>query len=175
MPFLATISILLGYGFILSYERIKINKKFIILNQIVIKYKVVLSLIPIIITVFGIFIKASFWERENFYFYKFGDKIKNITSPEDVIMYHSTVSDGWCATRRNFVQDIAYAPGARYRVKNEVEKYDITHILIDISDYIYPRSQYGNIEKIKNFYHDIQLEEVLRDEKNGYYFYKIAN
>lgn len=174
MPFLATISILLGYGLILIYEKIINFQTVKIINLIIIKNKIILSLIPIIITILGILLKPSFWERENFHFYEFGKKIKSVTSSQDVIMYHSTVSDGWCATKRDFVQDISYIPEARYRTLNEVKKYKVSHLFIDLSDYIYQRSHYGDINKIKSFYKNINLDEILIDKKNGYYFYKVT-
>jgi hypothetical protein len=173
---LAPVSVLLGYGLILIYNQcLKYNnlKKIIFF---LFKFRVVVCIIPILITIIGITIKPSFWERDSSHFYKFGEKIKKVTKENDTIMLASTVSDGWCVTRRNFVQDIAFYdnPKFKYRIKQEVEKYEVNYLLIDLSGHIYQRG-YASIEKVIKSYSNLNLIEILKDEANGYYFYKIQN
>jgi hypothetical protein len=50
--------------------------------------------------------------------------------------------------------------------------------LVDLSNYIYSRRQNAgmNIDKVlTDYYSNINLKEVLKDESHGYYFYKIQN
>jgi hypothetical protein len=173
---LAPTSILLGYGLILIYDQCF---KYNILKEVILflfKFRVVVCIIPILITIIGIQTKPSFWERDSSHFYNFGEKIKKVTKENDTIMLASTVSDGWCATRRNFVQDIAFYdnPNYKHRIKQEVEKYKVNYLLIDLSDHIYQRGG-RSIEKVIMSYSNLNLIEILKDEANGYYFYKIKN
>jgi hypothetical protein len=173
---IAPASILLGYGLILIYDQ---SFKYNILKEIILflfKFRVVVCIIPILITIIGIQTKPSFWERDSSHFYNFGEKIKKVTKENDTIMLASTVSDGWCATRRNFVQDIAFYdnPNYKHRIKQEVEKYKVNYLLIDLSDHIYQRGG-RSIEKVIMSYSNLNLIEILKDEANGYYFYKIKN
>jgi len=173
---IAPTSILLGYGLILIYDQCF---KYNILKEIILflfKFRVVVCIIPILITIIGIQTKPSFWERDSSHFYNFGEKIKKVTKENDTIMLASTVSDGWCATRRNFVQDIAFYdnPNYKHRIKQEVEKYKVNYLLIDLSDHIYQRGG-RSIEKVIMSYSNLNLIEILKDEANGYYFYKIKN
>jgi hypothetical protein len=173
---IAPTSILLGYGLILIYDQCF---KYNILKEVILflfKFRVVVCIIPILITIIGIQTKPSFWERDSSHFYNFGEKIKKVTKENDTIMLASTVSDGWCATRRNFVQDIAFYdnPNYKHRIKQEVEKYKVNYLLIDLSDHIYQRGG-RSIEKVIMSYSNLNLIEILKDEANGYYFYKIKN
>jgi hypothetical protein len=173
---LAPTSILLGYGLILIYDQCF---KYNILKEVILflfKFRVVVCIIPILITIIGIQTKPSFWERDSSHFYNFGKKIKKVTKENDTIMLSTTVSDGWCVTRRNFVQDIAFYdnPNYKYRIKQEVEKYKVNYLLIDLSGHIYQRG-YASIEKVIKSYSKLNLIEILKDEANGYYFYKIQN
>jgi hypothetical protein len=176
LVFLAPVSILLGYGLILIYD--KVIKYEIIKNKvkILLKYKILILIIPTLITIGGIQTKASFWERDSSHFYNFGDKIKKITNENDVIMLASTVPDGWCATRRSFVQDVAFYdnPKSKYRINQEVEKYKVGYLLIDLSDHIYQRGG-RSIEQVIKSYSTLNLSEILKDEVNKYYFYKILD
>jgi len=173
---LAPVSVLLGYGLILIYNHLF---KYNILKKVeffLSKFRVLVCFIPILITIIGIQTKPSFWERDSSHFYKFGEKIKKVTRENDTIMLASTVSDGWCVTRRNFVQDIAFYdnPRSKYRIKQEVKKYKVNYLLIDLSGHIYQRGG-ASIEKVIKHYSKLNLVEILKDEVNGYYFYKIEN
>ena len=173
---LAPVSVLLGYGLILIYNHLF---KYNILKKVeffLSKFRVLVCFIPILITIIGIQTKPSFWERDSSHFYKFGEKIKKVTRENDTIMLASTVSDGWCVTRRNFVQDIAFYdnPKSKYRIKQEVIKYKVNYLLIDLSGHIYQRGG-ASIEKVIKHYSKLNLVEILKDERNGYYFYKIEN
>ncbi len=179
MPLLSTISILLGYGLIhIDYKltNFEVYKK--IIGKVV-NYKILIILIPIFITVAGINIKPSFWERNNEYFFKFGEEIKNVTNPDDVIMHHLTVSDAWCVSRRNYVNDLLDSKNPNHEIydKNlliKIEKYGINYLLLDFSDHIYPRSDKGPPKRIVNNYYSIlKLKEIIKDETNGFYLYKL--
>ena len=176
LTLLAPVSVLLGYGLILIYNHCF---KYSILKKVIFflfKFRVVVCIIPILITIIGIQIKPSLWERDSSHFYKFGEKIKKVTKENDTIMLASTVTDGWCVTRRNFVQDIAFYdnPKSKYRIKQEVEKYNVNYLLIDLSEHIYQR-KYASIEKVMKSYSKLNLIEILKDDANGYYFFKILN
>jgi len=176
LTLLAPVSVLLGYGLILIYDQ---YCKYNILKKVILflfKFRVVVCIVPILITIIGIQTKPSFWEKDSSHFYNFGEKIKKVTKENDTIMLASTVSDGWCATRRNFVQDIAFYdnPNYKHRIKQEVEKYKVNYLLIDLSDHIYQRGG-RSIEKVIMSYSNLNLIEILKDEANGYYFYKIKN
>ena len=60
-------------------------------------------------------------------------------------------------------------------VNEEIKKYDVGYLLIDISDHIYTRSQSKNINEVLLFYKKTKLELVTQDKTNGYFFYKIIN
>ena len=95
-------------------------------------YKLVF-LIPIIITVVGIEVKDSFWERDSSQFYKFGNKIKEYTNINDVIMYANSVPDAWCVTKRKIVQDPAfYKKNTSNRILEEVKRFDVDYLLVDV-------------------------------------------
>jgi hypothetical protein len=173
---LAPVSVLLGYGLMQVYYyafKFKILKRIIFFLS---KFKIILYVIPILITIIGIQIKSSFWERNSNHFYHFGQKIKNVTKENDIIMLASTVPDGWCATRRSFVQDVAFYdnPKSKYRINQEVEKYKVGYLLIDLSDHIYQRGG-RSIEQVIKSYSTLNLSEILKDEVNKYFFYKILD
>jgi len=176
MPFLATTSILMSFGFIFIYHKLI---KFNIINKYLTlftgyKFYKLVFLIPIIITLAGIEIKDSFWERDSSQFYKFGNKIKEYTNINDVIMYANSVPDAWCVTKRKIVQDPAfYKKNTSNRILEEVRRFDVDYLLVDVSDQIYQRGK--DIGGAIKFYNQLELEEIFSDEKNGYHFYKIAN
>jgi len=176
MPFLATTSILMSFGFIFIYHKLI---KFNIINKYLTlftgyKFYKLVFLIPIIITLAGIEIKDSFWERDSSQFYKFGNKIKEYTNINDVIMYANSVPDAWCVTKRKIVQDPAfYKKNTSNRILEEVRRFDVDYLLVDVSDQIYQRGK--DIGGAIKFYNQLELEKIFSDEKNGYHFYKIAN
>ncbi|MDA9839106.1 hypothetical protein N9B99_05800, partial [Candidatus Pelagibacter sp.] len=176
MPFLATTSILMSFGFIFIYHQLI---KFNIINKYLTlftgyKFYKLVFLIPIIITLVGIEVKDSFWERDSSQFYKFGNKIKEYTNINDVIMYANSVPDAWCVTKRKIVQDPAfYKKNTSNRILEEVRRFDVDYLLVDVSDQIYQRGK--DIVGAIKFYNQLELEEIFSDEKNGYHFYKIAN
>ena len=173
---LAAVSILLGYGLIFTYYQIGEYKIFKKILKFFLNYKFLICVIPILVTTMGIQVKKSFWERDSSHFYKFGKKISQITDREDVIMYAYAVSDAWCATGRKIVQDVAFNNVKNVdRVNEEIKKYDVGYLLIDISDHIYTRSQSKNINEVLLFYKKTKLELVTQDKTNGYFFYKIIN
>ena len=176
MPFLATTSILMSFGFIFIYHKLI---KFNIINKYLTlftgyKFYKLVFLIPIIITLVGIEVKDSFWERDSSQFYKFGNKIKEYTNINDVIMYANSVPDAWCVTKRKIVQDPAfYKKNTSNRILEEVRRFDVDYLLVDVSDQIYQRGK--DIGGAIKFYNQLELEKIFSDEKNGYHFYKIAN
>ena len=176
---LAPISILLGYSLILIYYYLSKFNFFKSIASFFLNYKILIYFIPILITVIGIQFKSSFWEKDSTYFFDFGGKINKITNVNDTIMYAMTPQDAWCATGRKIVHDIAFNnPKDMNRIRQEINKYDVNYLLIDLSNHIYPR---GMIVKkhinqvINDYYPMLKLKEVLRDDTNGYYFYKILN
>jgi hypothetical protein len=177
LVFLAPVSILLGYGLILIYDKVVKYQIFKNKLKILLKYKILIYIISILITVVGIQVKASFWERESSYFYEFGKKIKNITNENDVIIYAYTMQDLWCATKRKSISDIAFfAPQTMNRINEEIKKYNVTYLFIDTSNHIYQRPSVpdNNIDSIiELFYSSLKLKLILKDEINRYYFYKI--
>ncbi len=173
---LAPVSILLGYGLIFIYYQIIEYKIFKKILKFFLNYKFLICIMPILVTIIGIQLKNSFWERDSSHFYKFGEKIRQNTSEKDVIMYAYTVSDAWCATGRKIVQDVAFNKIKNVdRVKEEIKKYNVGYLLIDISDHIYTRSHIKNINEVLLFYKNIKLELITQDKINGYFFYKIIN
>ena len=176
MPFLATTSILMSFGFIFIYHKLI---KFNIINKYLTlftgyKFNKLVFLIPIIITLVGIELKDSFWERDSSQFYKFGNKIKEYTNINDVIMYANSVPDAWCVTKRKIVQDPAfYKKNTSNRILEEVRRFDVDYLLIDVSQHIYQRG--NDISSAIKFYDKLKLKEIFTDRINGYYFYKILN
>ena len=166
----------MAYGFIFIYLKlIKLDfiNKYINLFTGYKFYRLVF-LVPIIITLAGIEIKYSFWERDSSHFYKFGKKIEKYTNNKDVIMYANSVPDAWCVTNRNIVQDPAfYKKDTSQRVLEEVNKFDINYLLIDVSQHIYQRG--NDISSAIKFYDKLNIKEIFSDQINGYYFYKILN
>ena len=176
MPFLATISILMSYGLIVSYYKLK---KYKIVNKYQkfftnIKFYKFLFLIQIIITITGIEIKRSFWERDSSHFYRFGQIIQKNTLNTDKIMYANSVPDAWCVTKREIVQDPAfYKKKTSNRVLEEVKRFDVNYLLIDVSKHIYQRG--NDINNAIKFYDKLKLKKIFEDDVNGFYFYKILN
>ena len=176
MPFLATTSILMSYGLLVSFYKLKkvniIDKYFktIINNR---HYKL-LFFIPIIVTIFGIEIKDSFWERDSSHFYEFGKKIKAKTLSTDKIFYANSVPDAWCATDREIVQDPAfYKIKTSSRILEEAKKFNVSYLFVDVSKHIYQRGD--DINDAIKFYDKLELQKILDDKVNGFYFYKILN
>ena len=170
LTLLPTISLLLASGIIPVLDII--SRRYFNLNN----NKIILSVffISCFITLVGIEYKTSYWENKNHReFYEFGDKIKRETNEKSVIMYSIAVSDLWCATGRKVVQDIAVRGGdTTKRVKSEIDKYEVSHIFIDLSseNYVFSEEIISNI--LKN-YHKVNLEEIFKDTRKGYFFYKI--
>ena len=84
-----------------------------------------------------------------------------------------TPQDAWCATRRNVVNDIAFGGGeSRLRVSSEVDKYKVTHLLINLSadNYIFSKEM---LSRVLSNYQNLNFELILQDKENGYFFYKI--
>ena len=176
MPFLATTSILMSYGLIVIYFRLKKIKILYQYLQFFINKKSFkfLVLIPILITIFGIHMKESFWERDSIHFYEFGKKIQKKTSLKDRIFYANTVPDGWCVTKREIVQDPAfYKKETSSRILEEAKRFDVDYLLIDVSQHIYQRG--SNLNNAIKFYNKLKLKKILEDKVNGFYFYKILN
>ena len=89
-------------------------------------------------------------------------------------MHHLTVSDAWCVSRRNFVNDLLYNNNIKSSdISKKIKQYGINFILIDFSDHIYPRSDKGPIAKVMNYYSNLKLKEIIKDETNCFYLYKI--
>ena len=125
------------------------------------------------ITLAGIEYKPSYWETDTKNFYEFGNKIKSNTVDSDVILYAVAPQDLWCATRRNVVHDIAFGGGkSRLRVSFEVEKYDVSHLFINLSGDNYSFSK-KKLDKILSNYQNLDLKLVIQNKENGYFFYKI--
>jgi hypothetical protein len=176
MPFLASTSILMAYGFIFIYYKLiklKFIKKYLTLFKNLKFYKI-LYVLPILITLAGIEIKDSFWERDSSYFYKFGNKIEKYTNINETIMYANSVPDAWCVTKRKIIQDPAfYKKKTSHRVLEEVKRFNIDYLLVDVSEHIYQRG--NDIDGAIKFYDKLKLKKIFADQVNGYYFYKILN
>ena len=176
MPFLATTSILMSYGLVVSIFKLKnynyVNKSLKIIKNN--KYNKLLFLIPIVVTIVGIEIKNSFWERNSLPFYKFGQKIQTKTLPTDRIFYANSVPDAWCSTEREIVQDPAfYKKETSGRILKEAKKFNVGYLFIDVSQHIYQRG--NDIKNAIKFYETLNLQKILDDKENGFYFYKILN
>ena len=131
-------------------------------------------MIPIIITIVGIETKQSFWERDSSHFYNFGKKIEKYTSDKEKILYANSVPDAWCVTNREIVQDPAfYKKKTSNSILEEVKKFDIDYLLIDVSEHIYQRG--NDISSAIKFYDTLKLRKVFDDTENGFYFYRILN
>ena len=101
-------------------------------------------------------------------------EIEKYTNINETIMYANTVPDAWCVTKRKIVQDPAfYKKNTSNRILEEVRRFDVDYLLVDVSDQIYQRGK--DIGGAIKFYNQLELEEIFSDEKNGYHFYKIAN
>jgi hypothetical protein len=176
---LTSVSVLLSYGLILIYYKLCRYNFFKNIIFFFSKNKILLIIFPILITLLGIQLKTSFWERDSSHFFNFGKKINNITNQNDVIIYAFTPQDAWCVTGRKIVHDIAFnSPKTAARLKQEINKYKANYLLVDLSNYIYSRRHNAemNIDKVlTDYYSNINLKEVLKDESHGYYFYKIQN
>jgi hypothetical protein len=169
LPLLGTISLLLGSGMIPILD--KVHKRYLNLKN----YRIIFStlFISFLITVVGIESKTSYWEKDDKNFYKFGQKIKKVTSNESVIMYSVAVPDVWCSTGRKVVHDIAFAGDkVRHRLKSEIDKYSVSHIFIDLSEENYNYSE-ERLKKLLKNYQNQELKEIIKDKENGYFFYEI--
>ena len=77
-------------------------------------------------------------------------------------------------TKREIVQDPAfYKKKTSNRILDEVKKFDIDYLLIDVSEHIYQRG--NDINSALKFYDTLKLKKVFDDSKNGFYFFKILN
>ena len=88
-------------------------------------------------------------------------------------MYSVAVPDVWCATGRKVVHDIAFGGGKeKNRLQSEIDKYNVSYILIDLSEenYKYSKQKLSNV--LKN-YQKQKLTEIIQDKDNGYFLYKI--
>ncbi len=171
MPYLPSISLLLASGIIGVYN-LKIFSKLRNYNKILISLVYISSFIG---TIIGFEIKETFWQRDAKPFYEFSKKIKLQVKEDERIMYGLTVADAWCSTKREIVQDPTFLQTKNSkRAAEEIKKYKVKYLFIDISDKIYDRTQH-NIKETLKFYNDIDLSEIEADEKNGFYLYKINN
>ena len=88
-------------------------------------------------------------------------------------MYGLTVADAWCSTGREIVQDPTFLQTkSPERAIEEIKKYDVRYLFIDLSDKIYDRSLH-DLEETLSFYKGIDLEIIASDETNGFYLFKI--
>lgn len=169
LPLLSSSSLLLSSGIIPIINFYK--NKYCNLNFNKFVYLIFLG--SFIITLAGIEFKTSYWEADTKKFYEFGNKIKLNTKVDDVILFAVAPQDAWCATRRNVVHDIAFGGGkSRLRVRSEVDKYNVTHLFINLSGDNYNFSK-KKLNKILSNYHNLDLKLVLENKENGYFFYKI--
>lgn len=169
LPLLSSVSLLLASGIIpiINFFSQKYNN--INYNKII----YLIFIVSFIVTLTGIEVKNSYWEKDTKKFYEFGNKIQRNTDDNDVIMYSISVQDVWCATRRNVVHDIARAGGnSKNRLKSEIEKYNVSHIFIDISGDNYKFSK-EKLEITLSNYQNLDLKQILHDKDSGYFFYKI--
>ena len=148
-----------------------LSKKYAVLNNK--KIPISIIVIAFFITIFGIEYKTSYWEKNDKPFYEFGEKIKKVTSNDDVIMYSVAVPDVWCVTGRRVVHDIAFGGGKeKNRLQSEIDKYNVSYILVDLSEKNYTFSSQKLAKVLKN-YQNQKLEEIIQDKDNGYFLYKI--
>ena len=169
LPILMNASLLLGVTIleIINY----LSKKYAVLNNK--KIPISIIVIAFFITIFGIEYKTSYWEKNDKPFYEFGEKIKKVTSNDDVIMYSVAVPDVWCVTGRRVVHDIAFGGGKeKNRLQSEIDKYNVSYILVDLSEKNYTFSSQKLAKVLKN-YQNQKLEEIIQDKDNGYFLYKI--
>ncbi len=169
MPFIPAVSILLGAG-ILALIQLKIFKKFVNYKNYFI---ISIYLISIIGTIIGFEIKETFWQRDSGPFYNFSKIIKKNVPDNERIMYGLTVADAWCSTGREIVQDPTFLQTkSPERAIEEIKKYDVRYLFIDLSDKIYDRSLH-DLDETLSFYKGIDLEIIASDEVNGFYLFKI--
>ena len=89
-------------------------------------------------------------------------------------MYGLTVSDAWCSTGREIIQDPSFLQTkSPERAIEEIKKYDVSYLFIDLSDQIYDRSLH-TLEETLSFYEGINLKKIASDEINGFYLFKIG-
>jgi hypothetical protein len=169
LPLLSSTTILLAAGVIPFFNYIQ--KRIAYINYQKIIY--LIFFLSFCITIIGIKVKTSFWEKDTHNFYEFGNKINKLTNKDEVIMYSVAVPDLWCSTKRNIVHDIARSGSvSKQRLKLEIEKYNVSYIFIDISSNNYEYSREVLLNLLNN-YRDLDLKLTLADESNGYFFYKI--
>ena len=170
MPFLPVVSILLGAG-ILAIINLKIFKK---LKNLKNYFIFSIYLLSIIGTLIGFEIKETFWQRDSKPFYNFSKIIKKNVPNNQRIMYGLTVSDAWCSTGREIIQDPSFLQTkSPERAIEEIKKYDVSYLFIDLSDQIYDRSLH-TLEETLSFYEGINLKKIASDEINGFYLFKIG-
>ena len=126
-------------------------------------------------TIIGFEIRETFWQRDIKPFYEFSKKIKLQVNENERIMYGLTVADAWYSTKREIVQDPTFLQTKNpARAIEEIKKYKVKYLFIDISDKIYNRTGH-NIKETLKFYEGINLFMIEADEINGFYLFKINN
>ena len=171
MPYLPPISLLLAAGVIGLYN-LKIFSKIRNYSKILITLIYISSIAG---TIIGFEIKETFWQRDIKPFYEFSKKIKLRVNENERIMYGLTVADAWCSTKREIVQDPTFLQTKNSkRAAEEIKKYKVKYLFIDISNKIYNRKEH-NIKETLKFYKGIDLVKLESDEINGFYLYKINN
>ena len=168
MPVLPINSILISAALI-SVSKIEIIQK-LILKKHTMNFIIVIAFL---ITIFGIFSKNTFWERDSTPFYKFGKKVSSIIPENSKIMYGLTVQDLWCVTKRRVVMDPAFRQTKNpERVKEETEFYNIDYLVIDLSNQIYKRD-HESLSDVLDQYKSLNLSLIYKDINNPYYLFKI--
>ncbi len=168
MPVLPINSILISAALI-SISNIKIIENLIIKKHVI----NIVIVIAFFITIFGIFYKSTFWERDSKPFYSFGKKVSSIVPENSKIMYGLTVQDLWCVSKRKIVMDPAFRQTKNPdRVKEETEFYNIDYLVIDLSNQIYKRD-HESLSDVLDQYKSLNLSLIYKDINNPYYLFKI--
>ena len=136
MPVLPINSILVASALV-SISKLEIVKKFIIKKH-VINFLIVIAFL---ITIFGIFYKKTFWERDTTSFYKFGQKVSSIVPDHSKIMYGLTVQDLWCVSKKEKLLWILLLDKQKIQIglRKNYDFYKIDYLVIDLSNHIYKR------------------------------------
>ena len=163
IPLLFLTSILLSNGIIFIYKKYFFKKLFIE-N----KYQNFSLIIIFIITISGILLKDSFWNKNTTPFFQFGKEIQKIVPVNSKIMYELTPQDLWCVSNRQVIID----PNVKNRTREEIYFYKPDYLLLDFSKHIYNRSN-NDLNNTSKKYYKFNLSLELSDEINGYYLYKI--
>ena len=59
------------------------------------------------------------------------------------------------------------------RILEEAKKFNVSYLFVDVSKHIYQRGD--DINDAIKFYDKLELQKILDDKVNGFYFYKILN